>query len=144
MTKAKLNLSIDTELLDLAKQSNLNLSSEFEEWVKIRLNKNILNIENETLDYDKEYARLQLELQKLESKKEMIEKQDSKDKEKIMVIDHVIDNQIEYDKAEDIAEKRFAGIKFLFKQKFNENITDLDAKNLINNRLMERGLIDGI
>lgn len=141
--KVPLHLTIDADLLDYAKKmkgETINsLSEEFEEWLKIRINQDIKT--DETFDYDKEYTRIQMELKKLESKKEMKNNQEMKDKEKLAVIDLTIDNEIKYTKPEEIANKRFVGLKYLFNQKFNEKLTDIQAIELLNNRLKERGLI---
>ena len=138
--KVPIHLTIEPELAEWAKNSNLNLSSEFEDWVKIRRGQSMVDIENESIDYDKEYARLQLELQKLQSKKEMKQKEDERQKERDMVIDHIIDNQLEYDKIEDIPKLRFKGLQFLFSKKFNETITEPQAIKLLEDRIKERGL----
>lgn len=140
MAKPRLNLTIDADLLELAKASDLNLSAEFEEFLKIRLNQNLPD--NEKIDFDKEYTRLQMELRKLESKKELVEKQDMKEQERLMVLDHAIDNELEIDscKVIDIPENRANGIVYLFKKKFNENLTSEQAKKLLSDRIKERGL----
>lgn len=141
MAKPRLNLTIDADLLEIAKSADINLSAEFEEWLKIRLGQSFKEVEN--VDYDKEYARLQLELQKLESKKELKQKEEQKDKEQLMVLDHAIDNERETPetKLEDIPLKRAPGIKYLFKQKFNINLSDSEAIKLLDDRIKERGLI---
>ena len=142
MTKAKLNLSIDTDLLQLAKDSNLNLSSEFEEWVRIRLNH---FVDNESpINFDVEKAKHQQALIELERKEKAAEEIKNKIEtiveEKNQLLDHAIDNQLLVDKIEDVPMKRFAGIKFLWKQKFNEPLTDEEAKKLLEDRIKERGL----
>lgn len=140
-----LTLYIPSDLKKIAKASGLNLSQEFTEFMRIRLNQ--MPIETESIDYEKKAAMLKQELSicenKIKAQEEIKDKMDSIDSEKNLVIDHAIDNQLMYDKAQDIAEKRFVGIKYLWKQKFNENITDDEAKELIIQRLRKRGLIDG-
>ena len=137
MTKAKLNLSIDTDLLELAKNSTLNLSQEFEEWVKIRLiNKSSIDIIN--VDYDLEKAKLLQELALLESKEEISKRQELKEKEEVMILKSFIDNIKEFDtlplKDDDLRTKA-NGLIFLFKQKLNKVIRTDQAIEMIKKEL---------
>lgn len=142
MPKSNLTLSIDTNLLVLARNSNINLSKEFEEWVKIRLNQPLDFEDGENIiDYDKRYAELKLELQKLELKKEAEKDKEAKDKEKEELIDHIIDNELEVTEAINIPEKRYIGLQFLYNKRFNINLNEQEAKDILFNRLQERGLI---
>lgn len=140
MTKGKLNLSIDVDLLELAKNSDLNLSQEFEEWVKVRLNQPISD-EFEEIDLDKEKARLMLEMRKLESKAELQKRQEEKEDLKLKTIDHAIDNSLKHMKPEEIPESRKDGVVYLFKSRHRTEINPLEAKELIENRMKERGLL---
>jgi len=158
MTKAKLNLSIDTDLLDLAKNftdsnnEKLNLSQEFEEWVKIRIQKNI-NMEVERVDYDFEKAKLRQDLALLESKQELFNREELKEKEEEMIINQIVNNlkntkkekedylfQTENIrkkvriKEDDIIEKANA-IVYIFKKKLDKKITVEKAKEIIKEKL---------
>lgn len=142
MSKSLLHLSIENDLKELAKKSNLNLSQEFEQWIRIRLNANIN--EDDNMDHDLEIAKLRQEISKLESQKELMAKQEMKDKEEEMIIDHAIDNEMESNKdikPEDIPSKRSHGLVYLFNMKFRKSISDMEATNMIENRMKERGLL---
>jgi len=140
MSKGFLHLSIDTELLALAKSSKLNLSGEFEEWVRIRLNQNL--DQEPLIDHDLEIAKHRQQIAKHESKKAIIKTAEMKEKEKIMVVDNMIDNHLELsnDKPEHVPEKRFKGLMFLFDKKFRIKLSDQEAKDILSNRIKERGL----
>ena len=140
MAKSTLHLSIDSELLEIAKNMDLNLSSEFEEWIRIRAGQNVTDTIEKSKDYDKEYARLQLEMQKLQSQKELADKEEQKQSEILMLIDHTIDNELEITPAEQIPEKRAQGLAYLFKQKFKRDITIEEAMAMLSDRIKERGL----
>ena len=141
MGKRQLNLYIDDELIELAKTNpNIDsISKEFNEWLKFRVGQ-MSEPENVNVDYDKEVARLRQEISKLESKKAIKKTDEMKDKEKIMVVDHIIDNQLEYDKPDVLPEKRFKGLMFLFDKKFRIKLSDQEAKDILSNRIKERGL----
>lgn len=145
MTKAKLNLSIDTDLLEMAKQSNLNLSSEFEEWVRIRLNQNIEPFDTKpNINIDKEILRLNNEMKRLRSQRELEATQEMKDKELNMLLDHIIDNCNSYlkpsEKIEESILKRINGFRYLYKNKYKKELTEPQATKMILNRIRERGL----
>ena len=157
MTKAQLTLYIDTNIKESAKASGLNLSAEFEEWLRIRLGN--INEDRPKIDVDLEIAKHQAEIQKLKSQAELIKEEEFKIKEQEMVLDNIIDNM----KKERITktqkypvilewkdfinnknygiESRIHGIQFLFKQRFNKIINPLEAKELLEKRLKEKGLI---
>ena len=140
MSKATLHLSIDTDLLELAKNMDLNLSAEFEDWIRIRTG-NMDNNNEEKVDYDKEYARLQMELKRLESKKEMEARQEDLDKRKVAAIDRTIDQEMENTEASKIPANRSSGLIYIFKSAFNVNLTEKEAVELIENRMKERNLL---
>lgn len=143
--KNHLTLYIDTELRELAKASDLNLSAEFEEWVKTRLNQSY--IDEPVVNVDLEIARYRAEIMKLENKKEMQNQQISREKDEIMILDGVIDNAREMTKMnhpettwESIADGRMRGVQFLFKQKFKRMLNPLEAKEMLLKRIKEREL----
>jgi hypothetical protein len=140
MTKIMLHLSIEPEIVALAKASNINLSQEFEQWLKIRLNQ--VNNDNEPIiDTDFEIAKHEAEIIKLRTKKEVKQDLEFKAKEEIMVIDNQIDNLLEFkEDLKNITEERIHGIQFLFQKKFNKILNTLQAKELLENRIKERGL----
>lgn len=148
MGKADVHLSIHSELLDIAKNMpNFNISKEFEEWIRIRLNQMPEPKDGQLVqDYDLEIAKFRSEIQKLENKREIRQTEEMKVKEKVMVIDGIIDNEAQYIDAnakwEDIIDKRIHGLQYLFKNKFNEKIEVKDARELLMTRLKERKLID--
>jgi hypothetical protein len=149
MVKGMLHLSIETDLIELAKQSGLNLSKEFEEWIKIRLG----NIEEDkpTINVDLEIAKHQAEIQKLKNQAEIIKTQEMKGQEEIMVIDQQIANMEEFREGKEWkdfindsrygVESRIHGIQFLFQKKFNKVLNPLEAQELLENRLKERGFV---
>lgn len=135
MPKTQLHLSIDSNLHELAKNSNLNLSAEFEEWVRVRLVRHT-EIETENIDYGLEKAKLIQELALLESKEELALKQESKEKEEKMIIDNIIENMKEFKQFSDEDIKtRARGLVFLFKKKLNKIITLEQANKIIVERL---------
>lgn len=139
MAKSTLHLTIDPELVNIAKDSGINLSSEFEEFIRFRLKQNIDT--PEVLDIDLEKAKHIQALKVLETKAELQARQEMKDKEELMLIDHIIDNEMEGGtKPPEIAEKRGRGTAFLFKQRFNKTISTQEAVQLLNDRIKEREL----
>ncbi|GAG71883.1 unnamed protein product [marine sediment metagenome] len=133
MAKAKLNLSIDTDLLELAKNSDLNLSAEFEDWVKIRLVRHHLN-NGDVVDYGVERAKLKQELALLESKEELAKKQEFKMKEEQMIIDDVINNVKEFHpKGISVQEltNRSHGLIYLLKRKLRKSVTEKEALKML-------------
>lgn len=137
--KATLHLSINKELTNLARGSGLNLSAEFEEWIKIRLGK--MGDDKMSNDPDNEILKLRAEIQKLESQKDIISKEQNKQKEINMVLDGYIDNMIEF--KEDLtnpSDSRMHGCQFLMQKKFHQILNPLQAKELLLNRIKERGL----
>jgi hypothetical protein len=145
MTKVMLHLSIEPEIIELAKSSGLNLSKEFEEWLRIRLNQ--FHNEKPTVDIDLEVAKHHAEIVKLQSQKELSLKHESQDKEELMVIDEAIDNEIKFAKDKNnmdwdkLIEERTHGIQFLFRKKFNKELNPLQAKEILEKRIKERGLM---
>lgn len=142
--KTPIHLTIDAELYELimnykAVHTDFSISQELEEWIKIKINHQ--DQESETFDYDKEKARLVMEMRKLESRKELSNRQEEQDKVKQATIDHIIDNQLEYSNAGEVAELRKDGLVFLWKSRYNETINPLQAKEMIETRLKERGLL---
>jgi hypothetical protein len=155
--KNHLTLYIRNDIKELAKNSGLNLSKEFEEWIKIRLGK-MDEIKND-IDIDLEVAKHHAEIVKLQSQKELQTKQDFKDKEEDMVLDNIIDDMekertTKTDKYRIILEwkdfinheiygvdSHIHGIQFLFKKKFNKDLNPSEAKDLILKRLKEKGFI---
>jgi hypothetical protein len=151
-TDSLLHLSINPTLKKLAKQSGLNLSKEFEEWVKIRLgnieeDKPIVNTELEIAKHQSEIQKHQSEIQKLKSQAEFVKTEEMKAKEEVMVLDNMIDNELKTFKSkaitwEEIVNEKIHGIQFLFQRKFNKTLNPLQAKELLLNRLKERKMID--
>lgn len=135
-----MTLYIDNDLVTLAKSSNMNLSAEFEEWIKIRLGK-MGDETKKVCDPENEILRMRAEIQKLESQKELYLKEQNKEKEINMVLDGYIDNMIEF--KEDLtnpSDSRTHGVQFLMQKKFHQIIGPLEAKELLLNRIKERGL----
>jgi len=146
MTKVMLHLSIDPSLMELAKASGMNLSKEFEEWIKIRLGN--INEDKPIVNIDLEIAKYRAEIQKLQNQAELAKEQEYKEQEEIMVIDGIIDNELTLKKPEQkiedlvLSDIRIHGAQFLFKQKFNKMLNPLEAKELLEKRMKERKLID--
>ena len=133
MAKGRLSLTVDSELVELAKNSNLNLSAEFEEWVRIRLQQNIAK-DIEHTDYPLEKAKLIQQISLLESREALSQRQGLKDKEEKMILDNFISNIKEFDilplNDNDLG-LRVRGLIFLYKQKINKKITTEEATELI-------------
>lgn len=146
--KNHLTLYIDSDLVSIAKSSGLNLSQEFEQWIKIRMNK--IESESPIIDKQLEIAKHKSEIQKLESMVEQDKQIEMKQKEETMIVDNMIDNIIEIEMEMDmnkgkklidlITDAKVSGIQFLFKKKFNKNLTPVEAKQLLENRIIERGI----
>lgn len=136
--KAKLNLSIDTDLLELAKNSSLNLSEEFEDWIRIRLMKDI-EVDKKEVDFNLEKAKLIQELKLLESKEELSKSQEFKEKEELMIVDSVIKNMREFKPIKETSEeqwlKRSNGLVYIFKRKLNKVITPEQARKILEKRI---------
>lgn len=139
MSKNHLTLYIDTDIVSLAKSSGLNLSSEFEEWIKIRLGK--MDEIKPDIDVDLEIARHKAEILKLESVNELKkEKLEAETAEKVS-LDRMIDNMIEFkDDMSNISEPRINGVQFIFKRRYNKVLNPMEAKELLLNRIKERNL----
>jgi post-segregation antitoxin (ccd killing protein) len=145
MTKSTLHLTIETNLIEQAKLSDLNLSAEFEEWIKIRLGN--INEDKPLINTDLEIAKHMAEIQKLKNQAEIQEEQKSQEQEEVMVIDGIIDNELSTTKKDHpettwdtIIEDRIHGVQFLFQKKFHKQLNPLESKEFLENRLKERGL----
>lgn len=157
MSKANVTLYIDSELKDFAIQSGLNLSKEFEEWIRIRVNK--FEVEKTAEDPDLIIAQHRAEIMKLETQKEQRSNMEMKKKEEDMVLDNSVDNLIECSMAEEnarkegrtyISERAFewneqillkaTGLVFLFKKKFNKKLDVSEAKEMILAKLRDKGI----
>ena len=140
MKKGLLHLSIDNDLVNLAKSSGLNLSAEFEEWLKIRMNQ--FDKEGPKENPELLIAEYRSKIIKLESQKQIEVNEEMKNKEKVMVIDNIIDNEEKHkkpdDRWEDIMENRIHGLQFLFQKRFNEKLEVIQAREMLIARLKER------
>lgn len=148
MAKSLLHLSIDTDLLSLAKQSNLNLSSEFESWIKIRINQmdNMNESENSNLDIDREMLRLRNELTRLQNEKERQASEEMKQKELNGFLDYNLEiinkNKKENQTLEEKITERVNGLKYLYKNKYHKLLTDTKIIKLFVDRAKEKGLLN--
>jgi hypothetical protein len=154
MDKALLHLSVDLELKKLAKKSGLNLSKEFEEWINIRLGQ--VESDKPVVNLDLEIAKHQLEIQKLQSQAILKSELELKGEEESLVVDGIIDDMINEPKGEKYKGKTLKdlfkdkeygidskthGIQFLFQKKFKKVLNPLEARELMEKRIKERGLI---
>ena len=143
MPKSLLHLSIDTGILELAKNSGINLSGEFEEWIKVRLRMDDESMPKESID--NEIIKYQQEIQKLRSMSEIVQSKEMVEREKLMVIDNTIDNRMKYKKEGEriskIPKERAKGLMFMLKKKYNDRMTEDDAAELLLKRMKERGLL---
>ena len=139
MGKTHLTLYIDNDLIVLAKSSGINLSQEFEQWIRIRMNQTADNEVKE--DTELLIAKYRAEIIKLESQAERNKEiQGQKDYE-LKVLDDMIDNMKQFNEnLADIAEVRIHGLQFLFKRKFGMDLNPFEAKEMLLNRIKERGL----
>lgn len=147
MAKCVLHLSIDSDLYNYIKNykeahTEFNISAEVEEWIRIRMNVRGLEQEVKTVEQiDQEKARHLLEIRKLESEKELAKRQEQDNELEVQLIDHIIDNEMETSKAQDIPANRARGLKYLMLQRFNKTITEVEAQELLEARVKQRGLI---
>jgi hypothetical protein len=140
MNKGVLHLSISPDLIERAKNSNMNLSEEFESWLKIRLNQTNKAANNQ--DIDKEISKLQMEILNLNNQKDQKVKAEMQDKEELIVIDYQIDDMVKFkDNLEEPDPLRIKGLQFLLKSKFNKDLNPLEARELLINRAKERNLL---
>lgn len=150
MAKVHINLSLDSDIYELSKTMNLNLSEEFEQWIRIRMNQYNKDEEQAKVNTELEIAKHIAEIKKLQTQAEMEKEQKDKEDRETKFIDYTIDNinsielSIESNKGKSIEEliddSKIHGIQFIFKKKFNKTLDYLQAKELILNRIKERGL----
>lgn len=151
MAKNHLTLYIDTTLTELAKGSGMNLSQEFEEWIRIRMNQS--QKEEEGIDIPMEIAKRKEEIMRLEQKEKVKETKISEEQEKDQFINKVVDNFLIWEKRKDRGEfqsKTFdksneldtsiRQLQFVFKKRLNIILNSLIAKDLILNKFKERGI----
>lgn len=153
MPKNHLTLYIDTELIDLAKATGMNISAEFNEWMKIRMNKLEENKE-EPKDVDMLIAEHRAEIMKLQSQAEIKAMQSEKDKEINIIISDVVDNILKEKKDGDaegqgqlvgmtwpqIITYRSTGLMFLVKKRMNKILTLTEAEQILTDEIKKRGI----
>lgn len=148
--KCVLQLYINSNLKRIAKQSGLNLSQEFEEWIKIRLNQ--YEKEKNDIDIPLEIAKHKEEILKLEQESKVQQTQISEEKQKEALINKVVDDFLIWKQRVDKGEFRnkmfswnkeldtsIRQLQFIFKKKLNLILNSLVAKDLILNKLKEKG-----
>lgn len=153
MPKNHLTLYIDTELIDLAKATGMNISAEFNEWMKIRMNKLEEN-KKEPKDVDMLIAEHRAEIMKLQSQAEIKAMQSEKDKEINIIISDVVDNILKEKKDGDaegqgqlvgmtwpqIITYRSTGLMFLVKKRMNKILTLTEAEQILTDEIKKRGI----
>ena len=156
MAKPRLSLTIEQNLLDLAKASGLNLSAEFEEFLRIRLNAKEV-IENKGhVDLDNEIAQHEEALIILKNKRSLVDINKSIKDQINYTLDYAIDSALEQgNKLEDLAVNRSRGVSYIIMllsgiaafdiltRKLNKSYSELDAQKLLEDRIKERGLKNG-
>ena len=144
MAKPRLSLTIEQNLLDLAKASGLNLSAEFEEFLRIRLNAKEV-IENKGhVDLDNEIAQHEEALIILKNKRSLVDINKSIKDQINYTLDYAIDSALEQgNKLEDLAVNRSRGVSYILTRKLNKSYSELDAQKLLEDRIKERGLKNG-
>lgn len=136
-----LHLSIEPSLIELAKSSGLNLSSEFESWIKIRVG-NMDNEVNNKEDTEILIAKHRAEIQRLQSQAEQEKEKANEVSAEINTLDYNIDDMVKFKENFDNPEdSRIHAIQFLFKKRYNKTLSILEAKELLINRAKDRGLI---
>ena len=120
-----LHLSIDPNIVSLAKASNINLSNEFEQWLKIRLNQQDIKPQ---VDIELEKAKLKAELDRLNTLE--TEGREKKDEETLIndAVDHILNTE-GYDDS-----NRIHGVQWIIKKRFGKTITEEQAVELIEKR----------
>lgn len=142
--KNHLTLYVDSDLVQLAKTSKLNLSKEFEDWIKIRLNQFENGDKTMTQEEsDKLIAEHLAEISRLKANKEIIQEKEDKYKEEEEVITEIAKNINEVDvnkrglSYNDAIEEHLNAVVYIFKKRFNKDIDTLQAKDLIIAKLNE-------
>lgn len=146
MPKSQLHLSVETDLLELAKNMGINLSNEFENWIKIRVNQKEATNTKEELDLEiAKHKEAILMLENQNSEKERLEKQF---KEEDSTISNIADNEIA-NKNKDMKWKqviaiRASGIMAIWRRRFNKYLTMSQAITMLEEKLKAKGIdIDG-
>ena len=137
--KNHLTLYIDNDLVNMAKNSNMNLSAEFEEWIRIRLNQSeeIKPIENIPM----EIAKLQSEIHRLENLKTISIEKQTIEKEQDNSLDIIIDNmKVMNEELLNPNDAKIHGVQFIFKKRYNKILNPLQAKELLLKRIKDRNL----
>ena len=141
MPKVHLNISLENDVYEIAKNMNINLSNEFERWIKIRLGQ---REETKEEDLTLEIAKHKEAIATIEAKsieqnrmKELNAKED-------LMIEQIVNNMIN-DKNEDslwkdIINLRALGLQTIWARRFNKRLTTPQACDLITNKLIEKGI----
>jgi hypothetical protein len=142
-TKCVLSLYIDSDLKKLAKQSGLNLSNEFETWLKIRVG-NMDNIGNEKIeDTELLIAEHFSEIKRLQTKAEIEKEQKDKGSEEQNSLDGMIDDMVKFrENLTNPTDQRVHGVQFIFKKRYNKFVNPLEAKDMLLSRIKERGITE--
>lgn len=141
MTKGALTLSIDTEILEMARKSDINISQTVEDILRSVLQQSVA-VDEPAINIDAEVAKHMMEIKRLQTKAELMHEQADKNKEEIMIVDNMIDNMVQFkDPLNPVPDSRAHGLTFLFNKRLHKQITQLQAKEMLENRIKERGLI---
>lgn len=141
MAKSLLHLSINSKLLQMAKNSGLNLSAEFEEFIRFRVGQDIK--QESIIDPDIEIAKFKQQISKLETQKKIKNDLKIQQEEINKTLDHAIDTAIkEKRNYNEILDSRSRGVAFILTRKLNNKITEEQARKMLDERLKEKGLLN--
>lgn len=143
MPRSHINLSIDTDIYRVAKDLKINLSSEFEQWIKIRMDSQIDKIDNANIDI--EIAKHQEAIESLKKSLEIRSSKEQQEKDENESLEKVIKNMIDShdDKGIDWnthIQMSASGVQLLYKRRFNKYITFKEAVELLQKKLKEHDI----
>jgi FtsZ-binding cell division protein ZapB len=143
MPKTHIDLSIDSDVYVIAKTLRINLSNEFEQWIRIRTN--TYEEKTEIQNIDVEIAKRQAEIEELKRKDEMLKSKQQQEKDEQESLSRVIDNMITAHEDKEInwqthIQMSASGVQLLYKRRFNRYITFKEAVELLEAKLKEKGI----
>lgn len=142
MPKCHINLSMERDVYELAKAFNINLSKEFEEWIKIRANS---DIETKEENFDIQLAKHKEAILYIEKRKqiqnESVNRLNEENEVVNMIVKRLIENHIEQNlNWKDDIRMHGSGLQAIYKRRFNKLISINEAFEILENKLKEKGV----
>lgn len=143
MPKTHIDLSIDSDIYQIAKTLRINLSSEFEQWIRIRTN--TYEEKPDVQNIDIEIAKRQTEIEDLKRKDEMMKSKLQHDIDEKESISKVIENMINGHADKEVnwnthIQMAAPGLQLLFKRRFNKYLTFKESVEILQKNLCENGI----